>query len=246
MPWNAKGKDLLIKQYASVGCAATLGLTQSIEALSRAQDVVPDDLVTRFINRKECIEKYITSYRSYCRDVHGMDGLVFAPFHLLATENKTYFDKQHSWHLENIKQICDCNKKHLMVTSNRIVDLQSQDDIQKAIDWWMDITEKGSEGMVVKPLDYITYYNKKIVQPALKCRGKEYLRIIYGPEYDLNQNLQKLKNRNLKMKRESAIREFVLGLESLDRFVNNEPLRRIHECVFGVLALESESIDPRL
>ncbi len=43
-----------------------------------------------------------------------------------------------------------------------------------------------------------------------------------------------------------AIKEFTLGLESLDRFINKEPLRRIHECVFGVLALESEAVDPRL
>ena len=43
-----------------------------------------------------------------------------------------------------------------------------------------------------------------------------------------------------------AIREFALGVEGLERFVKKEPLRRIHESVFGVLALESESVDPRL
>ena len=164
----------------------------------------------------------------------------------MGTEGKTYFDKQHPWHLENIKQFCDFNSKHLMVTANILVDLQNQDSIQQAIDWWTELTSKGGEGMVVKPLDYITSFKGRTVQPAMKCRGSEYLRIIYGPEYDTTENIQVLKERNVKVKRDLAIKEFTLGLESLDRFVNKEPLGRIHECVFGVLALESESVDPRL
>jgi MFS family permease len=36
------------------------------------------------------------------------------------------------------------------------------------------------------------------------------------------------------------------GIEVLERFVRHEPLRRVHECSFGVLALESEPVDPRL
>ena len=43
-----------------------------------------------------------------------------------------------------------------------------------------------------------------------------------------------------------ALREFALGIESQERFVRHEPLRRVHERVFGVLALESEPVDPRL
>jgi protein phosphatase len=46
--------------------------------------------------------------------------------------------------------------------------------------------------------------------------------------------------------RSLALREFALGIEGLERFVRGEPLRRVHECVFGVLALESEPVDPRL
>jgi len=84
------------------------------------------------------------------------------------------------------------------------------------------------------------------LQPAVKCRGKEYLRIIYGPEYTTDENIQRLRNRAVGKKRSLAIREFSLGMESLERFVRNEPLYRVHECVFGVLALESEPVDPRL
>jgi protein phosphatase len=85
-----------------------------------------------------------------------------------------------------------------------------------------------------------------LAQPALKTRGREYLRIIYGPEYDLPENLERLRARGLSAKRSLALREFALGVEGLERFVRGEPLRRVHECVFGVLALESQPVDPRL
>src|SRR5690242_1752061 len=52
--------------------------------------------------------------------------------------------------------------------------------------------------------------------------------------------------RSVGAKRSLASREFALGIEALERFVRREPLRRVHECVFGVLALESEPVDPRL
>jgi polynucleotide kinase-phosphatase len=248
MPWSAKAKELLIKQYAAVGSAATTGLTDSIAALTKAKarGIAVEHLVTDYTTRKERIEKYITSYRNYCRETNGIEGLVYAPFHILGTEGKTYFDKQHPWHLASIKQFCDFNTKHLMVTTNILVDLQNADSIQTAIDWWTALTSKGGEGMVVKPLDYITSFKGRTIQPAMKCRGSEYLRIIYGPEYDTTENIEVLKERNVKVKRDLAVKEFTLGLESLDRFVNKEPLRRIHECVFGVLAMESESVDPRL
>jgi protein phosphatase len=100
--------------------------------------------------------------------------------------------------------------------------------------------------MVVKPLEFVVRGKRGLVQPAVKCRGPEYLRIIYGPEYDAPANLIRLRARGLAAKRSLALGEFALGVEALERFVRREPLRRVHECVFGVLALESEPVDPRL
>jgi protein phosphatase len=100
--------------------------------------------------------------------------------------------------------------------------------------------------MVVKPRDFIARSRRGIAQPAVKCRGREYLRIIYGPEYTTVQNLERLRTRGLGAKRSLSLREFALGIEGLERFVRHEPLRRVHECAFGVLALESEPVDPRL
>jgi protein phosphatase len=100
--------------------------------------------------------------------------------------------------------------------------------------------------MVIKPLEFVERGKKGLVQPALKCRGPEYLRIIYGPDYAAEEHLSRLRNRSVAGKRSLALREFALGIEALERFIRREPLRRVHECVFGVLALESEPVDPRL
>ena len=118
--------------------------------------------------------------------------------------------------------------------------------VAEGVRWWETLTAQGGEGMVVKPPNFIYKGKRGPVQPAVKVRGKEYLRLIYGPEYTLPQHLERLKTRNVSAKRSLALREFALGLEGLERFVKGEPFYRVHECVFGVLALESEPVDPRL
>jgi protein phosphatase len=98
---------------------------------------------------------------------------------------------------------------------------------------------------VVKPAANLTR-GDGLVQPGLKVRGREYLRIIYGPDYTEPEHLDRLRQRAVGHKRSLALREYALGLEALDRVARGEPLWRIHECVFAVLALESEPVDPRL
>ena len=133
-----------------------------------------------------------------------------------------------------------------MASNYKIIDLNDPSSEAEGTHWWEEMTSKGGEGMVVKPMEFIVRGKRGILQPAVKCRGKEYLRIIYGAEYTTEENLERLRKRGLSLKRSLAMREFALGVESLERFVANAPLRRVHECVFGVLALESEAVDPRL
>jgi protein phosphatase len=172
--------------------------------------------------------------------------LKLAPFHLLATESGVQTAKDHLWHMQTLAQICQADSELLLSTPCQVVDLTDRVDQERGINWWEELTASGGEGMVVKPLEFVAKGRKGLVQPAVKVRGREYLRIIYGPEYTLPENLQRLKSRGLGAKRSLALREFALGLEALERFVHQEPLRRVHECVFGVLALESEPVDPRL
>lgn len=155
-------------------------------------------------------------------------------------------DKTHLWHMAELERVTHDGGVMLMTTPHHLVDLDDEASRGRATDWWMSRTGEGGEGMVVKPKDFIAYGCKGLVQPAIKSRGAEYLRIIYGPEYDVPANLQRLRKRGLGHKRALAMREFALGHEALTRFIAKQPLRRVHECVFAILALESEPVDPRL
>jgi protein phosphatase len=248
MPWSARAQELLQNQYAAIGTAANTSLDATIEALKTAQlnGVDIGDQLTKHQGRQERMEQYITAYRHYCWPVTSLNDLKLAPFHLMATEGAVHHDKTHLWHLDTLGKLCAADPDLLFITDAQPVDLTDPNSITNATTWWEERTAKGSEGMVVKPIDFLNQGQRGLIQPAIKCRGREYLRIIYGPEYTTPEQLSQLRHRQVKHKQSMALREFALGLEGLNRFVQKEPLRRIHECVFGVLALEIEPIDPRL
>lgn len=248
MPWSAKAQELLVKQYAPVGTAGLSALTDELSVLEKASVTHPDlkSKVSQFTERLSLLKRFREAYQHYCWPVNAIDDFKVAPFHILATEGKVHTDRDHVWHMEQLAKICGQDEKLFLKTPYQVVDLEDSVQVEQAIQWWKNLTESGGEGMVVKPFQFIASNNKGLLQPAVKCRGREYLRIIYGPEYTLPENLKRLRARGLSVKRSLALREFALGLEGLDRFVAREPLRRVHECVFGVLALESEPVDPRL
>jgi protein phosphatase len=247
LPWSAKAQELLRSQYAAVGAAARGALSEAVPALSRAMERgAGEALLARFQERASLAERYVEAYRRYCWEVTSVTDLKLAPFHLLASEGAVHTGKDHLWHMEILSRLAAADPEVVLATPYRVVDVTEPESQQAAIRWWEEHTERGGEGMVVKPLDFVARGRRGIVQPAVKCRGREYLRIIYGPEYTEPENLERLRKRGLSHKRSLALREFALGVEGLERFARGEPLRRVHECVFGVLALESEPIDPRL
>jgi protein phosphatase len=247
MPWSAKAQELIREQYAAVGAAAKVGLSETVTALQSAAasgiDVGP--LLDRFRRRVEDGGSFVDAYRRYCWPIQSIEDIKLAPFHLLASHGSVHVDKTHLWHMETLTDLCAADPL-LHPTAYTVVDTTEADSEKAGSEWWSELTDRGGEGMVVKPLDYIVRGRRGLAQPALKTRGREYLRIIYGPEYTEPENLARLRERGLGRKRSLAIREFALGIEALERFVRDEPLRRVHECVFGVLALESEPVDPRL
>jgi protein phosphatase len=254
MPWSAKALELVRQQYASVGAAARVSLAETVGALERtaARGIDVGALVERYKVRQDLADRFASAYRHYCWPVESLRDIRVAPFHVMATEGAAHVDKDHAWHMETIGAfILDATDNGaadtvLMKTPYRIVDLADPASEAAATEWWTTLTESGGEGMVIKPLTFVASDGRRILQPAVKCRGREYLRIIYGPEYTLPEHLSRLRERGLSGKRSLALREFALGIEGLERFVQREPLRRVHECVFGVLALESEPVDPRL
>lgn len=258
MPWSAKAQELLRRQYAPVGTAALHSLNDAIEAFQKTLVAANDDvkiaaeaMLHGHLQRREQAKNYIAAYRRYCWRVDSFADLRLAPFHLLASEGKVHTDQNHVWHMETLAALAhaakDTNRNDVLIaTRNWLVDVNNDESVNAAILWWEQLTAAGGEGMVVKPVDWIHHAARGLVQPAVKCRGPEYLRIIYGPEYDAPQHLARLRKRSVSAKRGLAMREFALGIEGLERFVRREPLRKVHECVFGVLALESEPVDPRL
>jgi len=248
MPWSAKAQELLRQQYAPTGAAARAGLRHSIAALTMAADRNSEakPLLDWYRVRQEMTGKYVEAYRRYCWPVHALEDLKLAPFHLLASEGALHTDKDHVWHMNMLTRLSQADPALIVATPFKVVELSDEASLNEAVGWWEELTSTGGEGMVVKPLNFVGRNRRGLIQPAIKCRGREYLRIIYGPEYTAPQHLERLRARGLSTKRSLALREFALGIEALQRFVEREPLRRVHECVFGVLALESEPVDPRL
>jgi len=248
MPWSAKAQVLIAEQYEPVGIAAGAATQAAIavvhSAVARGLDAA--GLLERLQSRARNAEAYARAYRRYVWPVAGIDDLKVAPFHLLASEGAVHIDKSHGWHMNVLSEVCAADPRLIVGTPHRVIALDDATETGAAIAWWEDLTERGGEGIVVKPLDFLAKGPKGVIQPALKCRGREYLRIIYGPDYTMPEHIERLRERGLGGKRALALREFALGIEALQRFVRCEPLRRVHECVFGVLALESEPIDPRL
>lgn len=248
LPWSAKAEELLRTQYASVGAAATAALAAERDVLAataqRLTDAAP--LAARAAERLDMASRFVDAYRRYCWPTSGLDGLRLAPFQVLATEGRVRALDPHPWHMAIADRLAAAAPETFRMTRTITVDLADPASEAAAIAWWEELTGTGGEGMVVKPVDVVVPWKRSVVQPGIKCRGPEYLRIIYGPEYTSPEQLARLRERGLGHKRSLAIREFCLGIEALERFVRDEPLHRVHECVFGVLALESEPVDPRL
>lgn len=248
MPWSAKAGALIEAQYAPVAASAQVGLAAANHALSRAaaNGVPVGEIAERYAGRSERAALYAKAWAPYVWPVSGVEDLKVAPFHVLASEGKVWFGQDHLWHMGWADRLAAAGDGVVAPTRWRRVELADKAACADAAVWWETLTATGGEGMVVKPRDFVVRSPKGLVQPALKVRGREYLRIIYGPEYDAPEHLIRLRERGLNGKRNLALREFALGHEALKRFVAGEPLRRVHECVFGVLAMESEPIDPRL
>ena len=248
MPWSAKAQELLRRQYAPVGAAARGAFREALAGLNAAagQDAEIAKLRDRLAERADLASGFVEAYRQYCWTVSSLDDLKLAPFHLIAAEGHAFFDRDHRWHMETLATLCDAEPRLLKSTMTQTVDLVDAASQDAAIAWWTEHTGNGGEGMVVKPLEFVQRGRRGFVPPGVKCRGREYLRIIYGAEYTLPENLERLRSRGVGRKRSLAMREFALGVEAVERFVRGEPLRRVHECVFGVLAMETEAVDPRL
>ncbi|MER6344767.1 polynucleotide kinase-phosphatase [Streptomyces sp. NPDC001595] len=250
MPWSLKASGLLRSQYAAVGAASAAVFPGALAALegAAARGVDVAGLLERQRGRAADAAAFTTAYRRYCWTTDGLDGVRLAPFQILAAQGRSLAGLPHDGQLALLDRMVEHDGTGLLRTTRRLhVDTGDPESVRAGVDWWLEMTGRGGEGMVVKPVGALVRDGQgRLVQPGIKCRGREYLRIVYGPEYTRPDNLARLRQRFLNHKRSLAIREYALGLEALDRLAEGEPLWRVHEAVFGVLALESEPVDPRL
>lgn len=248
LPWSVKAQPLIREQYAAVGAAARGSLSAASASLraAAARGLDVGDLLARNELRRANADAFAQAYRRYCWEVDGLEGVSLAPFQILASEGATWESRDHLWHLEIADKLVEADAALFRSTRRLVVNVGDAVSRAEGVAWWEELTAAGGEGMVVKPLANLTRNTKGLVQPGLKVRGREYLRIIYGPDYTMPEHLTRLRDRKLGHKRSLALREYALGLESLGRLVQGEPLWRVHEAVFAVLAMESEPVDPRL
>jgi protein phosphatase len=248
MPWSAKAQALIVEQYASVGAAAAAALPAAARTLTAAarRGVDVADLLARNGSRTENAAAFRAAYRPYCWPTDGLTGVRLSPFQVLGSEGRTYHDQPHDWHLALADRLVAADPDLFATTRRLAVDTTDPASVANGVQWWTDLTDNGGEGMVVKPAANLIRTQRGLAQPGVKVRGREYLRIIYGPDYTEPPNLSRLRSRNLAGKRSLALREYAVGVEALTRVAGGAPLWQVHECVFAVLALESEPVDPRL
>lgn len=216
LPWSVKAEDLLRHQYAAVGAAARAVLPAAVNVLEAvaARGIDVADLLGRTAARASNAEAFTDSYRRYIWPTTGLDGVQLAPFQLLATEGHTWTDHDHSWHLALIDRLVQAASALVRPTRHVLADTTDPTSTAAAVAWWEELTAGGGEGMVVKPFANLVDTGRGYAQSGIKVRGREYLRIIYGPDYTEPANLERLRDRNLGHKRSLAAREYALGVES--------------------------------
>lgn len=248
LPWSAKAGPLIREQFAAIGAAARAALPAAADVVGRAaaRGLDVTDLLERTRRRAADADAFTAAYRRYVWETDGAQGVTIAPFQVLASDGATYEARDHLWHLSVADRLVEHSPARFTRTPRLVVDTTDTASRDAGVAWWRELTDAGGEGMVVKPLANLTRGPRGLVQPGVKVRGREYLRIIYGPEYTDAANIDRLRARNLGHKRSMALREYALGLEALRRATSGEPTWRVHECVFAILAMESEPVDPRL
>lgn len=245
MPWNLKAKELISKQYAHVAENAILdreNLKGKLKAASFQSDIVKSWLeeYEQKLNRALIFKDV---FQKYCWDIEDVEKIQIAPFHVLAHSKETFFDKSHVWHMEMNRAFAKLSQFFVETEYKVITDEASEEEV---VQWWLDMTSEGHEGIVIKPETFISKHNGKLLQPAIKVRGQKYLSIIYGMDYLQPENLIRLKERNTNKKQKLALKEFALGVEGLQRYINGQSIENVHECVLATLAMESDPVDPRL
>lgn len=192
-----------------------------------------NDLLAALKGEREREKALEDAWRRFFHTAHNISDIQITPLNIMASEDRVWSDVNHVLQLEIIREALSgwINLAPCRFISARPGDKAS---FKQAREFLEKTLSEGGAGMFIKPKDFISARGGRLIQPALECLGEEASRIIYGPDSGLKDH-----KRGGSEARRRALREFALGLEGLERFVSGEPLYRVHECVFGALALKS-------
>ncbi len=230
-------KEKKIEQDFITDLQKAITATNLWEELDTDWILLEGQIIPDFIEpmRFKTFEKYQENVDRYFENTRTTSDFQFAPFHILASERQAHTNKTHEWHLKNIQKIVNQNPVLLKKTAYKIADLEDEKTCEAVIDWWLEMDAKGKEGIVIKPTQFISYNERKLIIPMLNCFGREFLRLIYGGDYTETGHLIRLRDRPL-FTNSGAVKEFPLAMESLERFVRYDLMKEVQECVLGVLA----------
>lgn len=251
MPWNLKSAGLIRAQYGLTSNVAIHTRELHIQRLQEFQEnrnVLVTEELQDAEKKLDNAKRFHKAFTYYCwdSDVHKLEGIQIAPFHVLAFSKGANFNKTNEWHMKQAQELSTLSSL-IVPTEYKLIDLDKEEEVEEATNWWLEMTKQGHEGMVMKPLDFLSYdENEELIQPAIKIRGREYLRIIYGMDYLEEENLGFHKTRSASKKMKNAIQEFTLSLESMTRFLQKDTVERVHEVIIAALSHANEPMDPRL
>ena len=187
------------------------------------------------------------AYRRYVWPVDGVGDLRLAPFHVLAAESGVFVDRDHALAPRSLRRARRRGSEWFRRTDRRVVDVTDPAGQDEAVTWWEALTAAGGEGMVVKPMSFVARGRKGLVQPGVKCRGPRV------PAHHLRPRVHRsdadraaARTRRSAASARSPPASSAWASRRSSASCAREPLYRVHECVFAVLALESEPVDPRL
>lgn len=242
MPLQFDQREDLKKRYAQIGLAGVHSLNEVVKQLRQTKvDGKANEVLMHFDERLNAVKNFVKIYQQYCCSTKAIENLRLVPFHIMATEGRLHTNKDHFWHLETISKIVkEIPNSFLGRVEYRVVDLNNLKSQKESIDWWEEINNLGGEGIVAKPQTFIVKKQGNLLQPAIKCRGREFLRLTFGPEYTDPISMRILREQNVVGKQIFSLKEFSLGIEAMTRFIQHESKSRIQECIFGIVALEIE------
>ena len=223
-------------------------ITRTTTALREAQQAGLDtqQLLIETTHQHKFLQRFGETVKAYDCPAEQLQDYRFYPQTLLASEGKTYFDMDQVWHRNHWKGIGKDQESMFSPSQYHWVDLNDADACRAVSTWFEELSSQQSAGVVVSPTHPVMEAGTDLIQPGLSVRGKEYLRTIYGPDYDHPEKLELHRVRRLKDIRQLAVRQLALGEEALIRFVEKKDLTSVYECNFALLSLQASDIDPRL